>query len=109
LVGRVRGPAGRNAIAVVDGEIDTRKVITPSTFNELVAEGESAPLRGWDFSWFDGRATEERPPWGYSRMMAERMAQASAALDIQTGGGEVLAQIPRAPAVLALRSRGPRT
>ncbi len=58
------------------------------------------PVQGWDFSWFEGRATEERPPWGYSRLLAQRMATASAALDIQTGGGEVLARIPHPPPVL---------
>jgi SAM-dependent methyltransferase len=67
------------------------------TFEELVAEGEAVPTEGWDFSWFEGRATEERPSWGYQRLMGERMAQASAALDIQTGGGEVLAGVPRRP------------
>ena len=61
------------------------------SFADLVAEGEAVPVEGWDFSWFDGRATEERPSWGYARMMAARMAGARAALDIQTGGGEVLA------------------
>jgi SAM-dependent methyltransferase len=71
------------------------------TFEALLAEGASGPVEGWDFSWFEGRATEERPSWGYSRILAERMAAAFAALDIQTGGGEVLAQIPRPPAVLA--------
>lgn len=65
------------------------------------------PVAGWDFSWFDGRATEERPPWGYSRILAERMAHAAAALDIQTGGGEVLAQIPRPPPVLAATESWP--
>jgi SAM-dependent methyltransferase len=68
-----------------------------STFEELVAEGASVPVEGWDFSWFEGRATEERPPWEYSRLLAQRMATATAALDIQTGGGEVLAQIPKPP------------
>jgi hypothetical protein len=24
-----------------------------------VAEGETVPVEGWDFSWFEGRATEE--------------------------------------------------
>ena len=48
------------------------------TFEELVAEGAAVPLEGWDFSWFDGRATEERPPWGYARLMGERMAGAAA-------------------------------
>jgi SAM-dependent methyltransferase len=77
------------------------------TFEELVAEGESVPVEGWDFSWFDGRATEERPSWGYSRMLADRMAGAGAALDIQTGGGEVLARIPRPPLVLAATESWP--
>jgi SAM-dependent methyltransferase len=69
-------------------------------FEALVAEGAAVPVEGWDFSWFAGRATEERPPWGYSRLMAGRMAAASAALDVQTGGGEVLATVTRPPAVL---------
>jgi len=70
------------------------------TFEDLLAEGASVPVECWDFSWFEGRATEERPPWGYARLLAERMATAHAALDIDTGGGEVLAQIPHPPLVL---------
>ncbi len=66
-------------------------------FDELVSEAAQASVDGWDFSWLDGRATEERPSWGYARMMARRMAAASAALDLQTGGGEVLAGVPRLP------------
>jgi len=71
-----------------------------ATFEELVAEGSAVPVDGWDFSWFAGRATEERPSWGYARLMGERMATAGRALDLQTGGGEVLATMPRAPEVL---------
>ena len=71
------------------------------TFDDLVAEGAAVPVEGWDFSWFAGRATEERPSWGYSRLLGEAMARVDAALDIQTGGGEVLAGIPKAPPVLA--------
>ncbi|GAA3374078.1 class I SAM-dependent methyltransferase [Streptomyces sannanensis] len=67
------------------------------SFEELVREAEAAPVEGWDFAWLQGRATEQRPSWGYQRMMAERMARASAALDIQTGGGEVLAGVPKLP------------
>jgi SAM-dependent methyltransferase len=66
-------------------------VDTRPGFDELIAEGDAVPLAGWDFSWFAGRATEERPAWGYARMLGERLARAQAALDIQTGGGEVLA------------------
>ncbi|MGW3283323.1 methyltransferase domain-containing protein [Streptomyces sp. NPDC001002] len=69
------------------------------TFEDLVAEGVAVPTAGWDFSWFEGRASEARPSWGYARSMAERLAGATAALDIQTGGGEVLgfalASVPR--------------
>lgn len=71
------------------------------SFEELVAEGAGVPVEGWDFSWFEGRASEERPAWGYARLMGERMGRAAAALDVQTGGGEVLASIPQAPPVLA--------
>lgn len=60
------------------------------TFEDLVAEGVAVPTEGWDFSWFEGRATEARPSWGYARSAAGRLARAGAVLDIQTGGGEVL-------------------
>ena len=78
-----------------------------ATFDELLAEGESVPVAGWDFSWFDGRATKERPSWGYAQQMARRMATASAALDIQTGGGEVLASVPEPPPTLAATESWP--
>lgn len=80
---------------------------TTASFEELLAEGEAVPVEGWDFSWFEGRATEERPSWGYSRLLAARMATAEAGLDIQTGGGEVLASIPQAPPVLAATESWP--
>lgn len=66
-------------------------------FEALVAEAAAVSVDGWDFSWLDGRATEERPSWGYARAMADRMGRARAALDIQTGGGEVLASVPKLP------------
>jgi SAM-dependent methyltransferase len=71
------------------------------SFEELVAEADSTSVEGWDFSWLDGRATEERPSWGYQRLMSQRLATASAALDIQTGGGEVLAGAATFPPTMA--------
>ncbi|GAA2763279.1 class I SAM-dependent methyltransferase [Streptomyces paradoxus] len=62
----------------------------PATFEDLLAEAASVPTEGWDFSWFEGRATEARPSWGYAVSMSERLGRASAVLDVQTGGGEVL-------------------
>lgn len=70
------------------------------SFEELVAEAQHAPIDGWDFSWFQGRATEERPSWGYSRLLAERLPAVDAALDLQTGGGEVLAGVPHYPRLM---------
>jgi len=61
------------------------------SFDELVAEAETADVSGWDFSWLDGRATEERPAWGYQRLLADRLGSVDAVLDVQTGGGEVFA------------------
>jgi SAM-dependent methyltransferase len=67
------------------------------TYDELVAEAEAADVGGWGFGWLDGRATEERPPWGYARLLAERLCQAGSALDIDTGGGEVVAEAGALP------------
>ncbi|HUR01067.1 MAG TPA: SAM-dependent methyltransferase, partial [Nonomuraea sp.] len=69
------------------------------TFDDLVEEAESVSVDGWDFSWLDGRATETRPSWGYARLLAGRMATAEAALDIETGGGEILAGVPKLPPI----------
>jgi SAM-dependent methyltransferase len=64
--------------------------MTP-TFDELVAEADSVSVAGWDFSWLTGRGTEQRPSWGYQRLLRTRLAGVTSALDIYTGGGEVLA------------------
>ncbi|MGX9883845.1 class I SAM-dependent methyltransferase [Streptomyces sp. NPDC002276] len=60
------------------------------SFEDLVAEGAAVPTEGWDFSWFEGRATEARPSWGYARSAGDRLTWANTVLDVQTGGGEVL-------------------
>lgn len=67
------------------------------SFDELVTEAASADVTGWDFRWLDGRASEERPPWGYARLLATRLGRVGSALDIDTGGGEVLAEAPVLP------------
>jgi SAM-dependent methyltransferase len=69
-------------------------------FEVLVAEAEASDVTGWDFGWLAGRATEERPPWGYARLLAQRLAGVQSALDLDTGGGEVLAEAPRFPPLM---------
>lgn len=72
-------------------------------FDVLVAEADAASVDGWDFGWLDGRATEQRPSWGYARSLAGRLGRARAVLEVQTGGGEVLAEaLASAPARPAL-------
>lgn len=77
------------------------------SFAELVAEADAVSVDGWDFSWLDGRAYEQRPSWGYARQMAARLAGAKAALDIQTGGGEVLSEAGTYPPVMVATESWP--
>ncbi|MEU6564008.1 class I SAM-dependent methyltransferase [Nocardia nova] len=77
------------------------------TFEDLVDEAAAVSVAGWDFSWLDGRATEDRPSWGYQRLMSARLATATAALDIQTGGGEVLAEAATLPATMVATESWP--
>lgn len=60
---------------------------------------EQRPFSGWDFSYLDGRMIEETLPWDYLALAATQMAQATAMLDMDTGGGErILSLRPHWPA-----------
>jgi SAM-dependent methyltransferase len=48
------------------------------------------PVSGWDFSRFGDRLSGGSPPWSYVDLAREALAGASSALDLGTGGGEVL-------------------
>ena len=77
------------------------------SFEDLVAEADAADVTGWGFGWLDGRATEERPPWRYATELAARLGAAEAALDIDTGGGEVVAEAPTLPARMCVTEGWP--
>lgn len=77
------------------------------TFEDLVEEAAAADVSGWDFGWLDGRASEERPPWGYARLLGERLAGVRSALDLDTGGGEVLAGLPALPPGMSVTEAWP--
>jgi SAM-dependent methyltransferase len=72
------------------------------TFEDLVDEAATVDVSGWSFDWLRGRATEERPPWGYARLLAGRLGQVASGLDIDTGGGEIVAEAPRLPPRMAV-------
>ena len=61
---------------------------------QLIADAAAADVTGWGFDALAGRATEERPPWGYARLLARAVAKAQVAVDLDTGGGEVLSECP---------------
>jgi hypothetical protein len=67
------------------------------TFEDLVDEAAGVDVSGWNFDWLHGRATEDRPPWGYSHLLASRLAHVASGLDIDTGGGEIIAEVPQLP------------
>ena len=76
-----------------------------SLFDELIDEASAAPVVGWDFGWLAGRATEERPSWRYSSMVAERIESASVVADLQSGGAEMLSGLPRLPRLFVATER----
>jgi SAM-dependent methyltransferase len=84
---------------------------TQSLFDQLLEEGNSEPVEGWDFTWLHGRATEVRPSWSYFDRLVERVNAADAVLDIQTGGGErfaeILSRVPNRPKSLTATESWP--
>jgi SAM-dependent methyltransferase len=66
-----------------------------ATFEELETEGLTVPFSGWDFRWLDARTTSEPLPWRYADEVARYAGGARTMLDMGTGGGEVLATLPR--------------
>lgn len=69
-------------------------MVPMSTAETLIAEAARADVDGWGFAPLAGRATEERPAWGYAGLLADAVATAEVAIDLDTGGGEVLGQCP---------------
>lgn len=82
-----------------------------SDFEAQLVEGGAEPIDGWDFSWLDGRATERPPSWRYLTGLTQRISEATAVLDVQTGGGErfaeALSRCERIPEILAATESWP--
>ncbi len=79
-----------------------------SDLDRLLDEAIRAPFSGWEFSWLRGRVDEATPPWDYDTEIARVLATAPTALDIDTGGGEVLARhLPSGGTVIATEGYAP--
>jgi SAM-dependent methyltransferase len=63
----------------------------------LVAAAMAAPVEGWDFGWLAGRAEGSDPSWSYRDLARERIACTDGLLDVDTGGGELLASLGPLP------------
>jgi SAM-dependent methyltransferase len=78
------------------------------TYEQLVAAALAAPFEGWDFSWLKDRTTNEDLSWSYPDLARGAVADATRLLDIDTGGGELLAGLqPLPPYTVALEGWKP--
>ena len=71
------------------------------TYDDLVSDALCAQFEGWDFSWLTGRMDRGNLPWDYGSLASEALATATRLLDIDTGGGEVLASQAPLPSAIA--------
>jgi len=79
---------------------NAEETASPMITPELIAQwqrDEAAPFQGWDFSYIAGRMVEEGPPWDYPMLARRLIASSAALLDMDTGGGEVLATLAPFP------------
>ena len=61
--------------------------------DRLIDEAAEAAFRGWDFTWLADRSSDQKPPWSYPTLAGQALGVSARALDIDTGGGEVLAAL----------------
>lgn len=66
-------------------------------YAELVDEALSASFSGWDFGWLEGRATSADLSWSYPALARAELTDATSLLDVDTGGGELLASLAPLP------------
>ncbi len=65
----------------------------PNSFDSLIEEAQSTPFAGWDFSLIHGRMTQDPPAWDYTDEIKKLLPEATAVLDMDTGGGERIAAL----------------
>ncbi len=68
------------------------------TFAQLLSAAEAEAFAGWDFARYADRWHEAAPTWDYPGLVRAARANATAMLDMDTGGGEFLASLAPLPA-----------
>ncbi|MGI5246019.1 class I SAM-dependent methyltransferase [Dactylosporangium sp. CA-139066] len=77
-------------------------------FDASIADALAAPTGGWDFSFLDGRTHCAETSWSYTDLARPLIDAAGALLDVDTGGGELLAAFAPLPArTVAVESHQP--
>ncbi|HEY0239403.1 MAG TPA: hypothetical protein VGC37_12215 [Friedmanniella sp.] len=76
-------------------------------FRSLVDDATAVALQGWDFSFLSGRAVSQPLPWDYVRLARGAARRARRVLDVDTGGGEVLAAIAPPAGSIAVEPHPP--
>ncbi|WP_229071494.1 class I SAM-dependent methyltransferase [Actinoplanes sp. DH11] len=72
---------------------------------ELNAAATGASMTGWEFAWLDGLAMESEPSWSYPGLARPLVRRSASVLDLDTGGGELLAELaPLPPHTMAVES-----
>jgi SAM-dependent methyltransferase len=79
-------------------------------YEQLVTEAAGVAMTGWEFAWLDGRAVGSEPSWSYPGLARPLLRRATSVLDLDTGGGELLAELaPLPPNTVAVESWAPNT
>jgi len=76
-------------------------------FLGLVDAAMAVPLRGWDFCFLAGRTTSQPLPWDYLELARLAARRARRVLDVDTGGGDVLAAIAPPAGSIAVEPHPP--
>jgi len=78
------------------------------TFDDLIQDGLSLPISGWDFSIIKHRSKTHPTSWNYPALARSRIKGISSMLDQDTGGGERLSSlVPLPPRTWASESYPP--
>jgi SAM-dependent methyltransferase len=78
------------------------------SYDELVGAAVGVPITGWEFAWLDGRTAGSELAWSYPDIARSLLRSAGSLLDLDTGGGEMLADLaPLPPYTVAVESWTP--